>query len=71
MKSAVRFWINTSLNSAMVAENISVSISVAKRGPVQDPILTILGPITVKVALTISFSAEDVANTGREEAVFL
>jgi hypothetical protein len=54
----------------MVAENISVLISVAKRGPVQNLIPTTLGPITVQLAWTISFSAEDVANIGREEAVF-
>ena len=50
MKSAVRSWINTSLNSAMVAENISVSTSAGKKGPVQNAIPTTLAIITVHLA---------------------
>ncbi len=71
MRFAVRLWTRISLNSAIVAEDVSVSISAVKRGLAQNLIPTTLGIITVRPAWTISFFAGDVANTGREEAVFL
>jgi hypothetical protein len=71
VRFAVRLWTRISLNSAIVAEDVSVSISAVKRGLAQNLIPTTLGIITVRPAWTISFFAEDVANTGREEAVFL
>jgi hypothetical protein len=71
VKFAVRLWTRIPLNSAIVAEDVSVSISAVKRGPVQNPTPITLGIITVLLAWTISFSAENVGNTKREEAVFL
>ena len=71
MRFAVRSWTRISLNSAIVAGNVSVSMSAVKRGLAQNPIPTTLGIITVQLAWTISFFAEHVASTGREEAVFL
>jgi len=71
VRFAVRLWTRISLNSAIVAEDVSVSISAVKRGLVQSLIPTTLGIITVRLAWTISFFAEDVANTERKGSVFL
>jgi len=71
VRFVVRLWTRISLNSAIVAEDVSVSISAVKRRLVQNLIPTILGIITVRLAWTISFFAEDVANTERKGAVFL
>jgi hypothetical protein len=50
VKSAVRSWINTALNSAIAAEDVSVWMTVGKRGPVQNPIPVTLGIIIVHLA---------------------
>jgi len=71
VRFVARSWISTSLNSAITAENISVSISLGKRWPVQNRIPAILGIIIVKSAWMISFFAEVVVNIRREEAAFL
>jgi len=65
-----RPWISTFMNSAINAENISVSISLGTKRPVQNLTLIILGIITVQLAWTISFFVKIVANTGQEEVAF-
>ena len=50
VKFVVRSWTLISLNSARVAENVSVSISAIKRGRVQNLIPIALGIITVQLA---------------------
>ena len=70
MRSVVQFWTSTSLNSAMVAENISVSISQGRKWVAQNLIPIILGTIIVKHVSMIFFFAEIVANTGQGEAAF-
>ena len=70
VKSAALSWTRTSLNSAMVAENISVSISAVKGWPVRNPIRTILDITIVKLVWMISFFVEIVANTGQGGDVF-
>jgi len=50
VKFVVRSWTLIFLNSARVAENVSVSISAIKRGRVQNLIPITLGIITVQLA---------------------
>ncbi len=65
MRSAVRFWIGTFLNSVNNAEDISVSISPGKKMGVQNLTPVILGTIIVPLVwMTYSF-VEVVANTGQ------
>jgi len=70
VRFVARSWISTSLNSAIAAENISVSISPGKKWPVQNRTPAILGIIIVKSAWMISFFAKVVVNIRREEAAF-
>jgi hypothetical protein len=70
VKSVVGSWISTSLNSAIDAENISVSISPEKNRPVQNPIPIILVTIIVRVVWIICFFAGIAAVTEQEEAGF-
>jgi len=67
VRSAALSWISTSLNSAINAENISVSISRGKKRPVQGPIPIISGIIIVRLAGMIFSFAEVAANTGQGE----
>jgi hypothetical protein len=69
VRSVARSWTSTFLNSAINAENISVSISLGKNRPAQNLILIISGIIIVQLAWMISFFVKVVANTGQEEAV--
>jgi hypothetical protein len=70
VKSVVGSWISTSLNSAIDAENISVSISPEKNRPVQNPIPIILVTIIAGLAWIICFFAGSAAVTEQEEAGF-
>jgi len=63
----VQSWINTFLNSANNAENISVSTSLGKKMPVQDLTPAISVTIIVLPAWTIYFFAETAVSTGQEE----
>ena len=67
MRSAAKPWPPISSNSAINVENISVSISLGKNRPVQNPIPIILGIIIAKLAWMIFFFVEIAANTRREE----
>ena len=69
VRSVGRSWTSIFLNSAIDAENISVSISPGKKRPVQNPIPIILGIIIVQLAWMLSFFVKVVANIGQEEAV--
>ena len=60
---------STSLNSAINAENIFVSISQGENRLVRNPILIISDIIIVQLAGMISSFAEIAANTRREEGV--
>jgi hypothetical protein len=71
VRSAVQNWMSTFLNSAIDAENISVSISPEKNRPVQNPIPIILVTIIVRVVWIICFFAGIAASTEQEEAAFL
>ncbi len=70
MRSAVRSWTNTPLNSATDAGSISVSIPLEKNKPVQNPIPIILVTIIVRLAWIICFFAGIAADTKQEEAAF-
>jgi hypothetical protein len=70
VRFVARSWISTSLNSAITAENSSVSMSLGKRWPAQNRIPAILGIIIVKSAWMISFFAKVVVNIRRDEAAF-
>ena len=70
MRSAVRSWTNTPLNSATDVESISVSIPLEKNKPVQNPIPIILVTIIVRLAWIICFFAGIAADTKQEEAAF-
>ena len=65
-RCAEQLWTITSLNSVTGAGNISVLISMARTRLVLSLIPTILGIITVKLAWTIYFYAESVADTGQD-----
>ena len=60
-----QLWTPTSLNSVTGAGNISVLISMGRTRLVLSLIPTILGITTVKLAWTIYFYAESVADTGQ------
>jgi hypothetical protein len=65
VRSAVRFWISTFLNSVSSAENISVLISPVKKMPVRNLTQVILDIITVPLVWMIYSFAETVVSTGR------
>jgi hypothetical protein len=67
VRSVVRSWIDTFLNSASNAENISVSISPVKNRPVRNPTPVILDIIIAPLVWMSYFFAEIVADTGREK----
>jgi hypothetical protein len=66
-----QFWIDTPLNSATDAENISVSNLLEKNRPVQNPIPITLVIIIARHVWIIYFFAESVASTKQGQAVFL
>ncbi len=67
MRSAVRSWTSTSLNSVIDAESIFVSISQEERRPAPNAIPIILGIIIAKLVWMISFFAGIVANIEQKE----
>jgi hypothetical protein len=70
VRSAVFFWTDTPLSSAIDAENISVSNLLEKKIPVQNLILIISVTIIVRLVWIICFFAEIVAGTEQEEVAF-
>ena len=70
MRSVAQLWINTPSSSAIDAENISVSISLEKKMPVQNRILIILVTIIARLAWIICSFAGIAAGIEQEEAGF-